>query len=421
MLRRYLRDVAIVSIVLFTAATAFQGHGITGFLTLEQEARVSITGQAAGEISRFAFDDVLTIGESTSIDIELENEGAKQVEPVGYSLQVYDANNTLLYTYPGEQNLTLGPGELHTRTIRHTPHETGSYFIRLNAEFGNDRASTSEYLFVQDEAEPVPPDPGSVTIVRRSVEYIEPPEPPAPVRTWQVTEPDTATVAEGSTTSVPVTITGTGNRPIENVRITVRSPEKLNITYTPQILFAVPPNETKTFLLTVAAPEGSRGTADLSYRVRSERLQGRGAIDVSIEPELTAAQLREQIALVEDLVQRARIELEAARSSGVAVAAANASLATAREDLSTARSALASGDFAATRDALTAARGSVDTTFQRLFEAEERTVEVRAPLVRPVYLVLVFSVIAAAILVGGYYYIQEQRTRRPELLREEGE
>lgn len=416
----FLRDVAVVAAVLFTVSYgALYGLPVTGDLTLTQEATVSIAATTDAEISAFDFDDVITYGNSTDILVELTNTGSVPVSPTGYTVEVYDENNTLLYTYPGEENETLQPGETLGRTIKHTPHEPGTYFIRLSARLGDDRSSTSAYLFVLEQPGPTPPpDPGTITIVRRTINWVEPPEGPAPTREWEVAVPDTATVPEGGRTTFPLTIRSTGTAPVENVRLSLRGPEEINLTATPQIMFAIPPGEAQTFQVTASVPPGMTGTREIGYRIKAARLQDQGGLDLRIVPELTRAQLREEIRNIADLINRTRAEIRAVEDRGIDASGTRAALDTARQELGAARTALDEDAFGRTRTRIEAARDAMDRSANRLNAARAGSIRVQAPLVRPVYLLLIFAVVAATMIVGGYYYIRERETRRPKLLRD---
>jgi len=75
-------------------------------------------------------------------------------------------------------------------------------------------------------------------------------------------------------------------------------------------------------------------------------------------------------------------------------------------------------DLAAARQQIDTAREDLSDLFQTLFKQQSQEITVQAPLVQPVYVLIVASILIAVLMVGGYYYLKEKHEERPKLLRD---
>lgn len=426
--RRQLIGGLAVFVAMFAVAAAFfyvPFHGgMTGLFAFpSQETRLSVLESQNAEVTRFEFDQFITIGESVNVSVEMTNTGSVSA-PSDFDLEVYDVNNTLLYTYPAPDR-TLAPGELRNRVIRHTPHETGTYIIRLDAEIGGEIFRTAKFLSVSEEPEPPEPEPITITRTRVETEFADAPEPPEPSEPptprWNVEAPQQATVGEGRSTVIPIRIANTGEAVLTNIRLAVTNSNNLTVEANPKIIFRLLPEETKSFVLDVAAANRTLTDQTVGYRVSSSTgLGGSGEITVDVVPFLTMRQLSQQIEDLESVIVEAAAELRTARQEGLDVEQAAARLDEARQSLDAARDSIGEQEIQDTRENLDATRQSLDRFYSRLFQARGESLEVRADLIRPAYVVIAVAVLAAALLIGVYYYLREKQTQRPKLLREQG-
>jgi hypothetical protein len=410
-------QVAVVAVIVFAVLyLAVFDLPFTGLLVFERNVSVSITAEENGEISRFEFDQVITAGNSTFIDAELVNRGSVPLNST-YAINIYNVNGSLLYTYPGPTQ-TVAPGAIMGRTVKHTPHETGSYVVRARAEMGDAVLQSAKFLVVQEEQEVQQPD--TITVTRTQVQYVygpAPPEPEEPERGWQVAAPETLAMGQNTTTTLPIRITNTGEATERNIRLTLQHPRNMSVSYEPTILFALPPGETRSFLLTVRS--GTRqGEQELSYRVRSEALQFSGDTAVTVTPTQTTRQLQDEVSKLQSLIDEADAKLAAMERQGMNVSAERQRLTKIRELVEQARANADTGDLAAARQQIDTAREDLSDLFQTLFKQQSQEITVQAPLVQPVYVLIVASILIAVLMVGGYYYLKEKHEERPKLLRD---
>lgn len=389
----------------------------TGLLSFDKNVTVSIQPEQDGEISHFSFDQVITIGNSTFVNLELTNTGSTVISGT-YDLEVYDINNSLLYTYPGPTR-TLQPGSFMKRTVKHTPHEVGTYIIRLRGVMGGDVLQTAKFLVVQEE--PEPPDPEPTVITRTRVRYVygpAPPEPEPPTRGWRVEAPRTIDLAQGGSTTLPIRITNTGEAVLRNVRLSVRSSRNITVAYDPKIMFGILSNETRNFMLTLTGDNTTREDQSISYTVSSDELSREGETEVNIVPAVTIAQLRDELAKLQLLVQDAEDEMRRLEGDGVAVPEARASLEEVRVRITEANTSIEEENLREAKNRIDSARSQMGEVFQKLFKKRSEQLVVTAPLVRPVYLLMLAAILIAVVMVGGYYYIRERHEERPKLLRD---
>lgn len=407
-------------------AGVFLGIGIvgpaspTGFVAAAQDTFVSVSATTEAEVSRFHFDRTLVLGNTSEIEVEIANTGSTAVKPVNFTVRVFDVNNSLLYTYPSKR-VTLQPGTFFKRTVRHTPHRTGTFIIRMEARIGDDTVRTADFLFVQEPFEPPPPEPA--VIVRKRVRILPAPEQEAPTepperRSWRIDAPQEVRLSQGGNASVSLRITNTGNTAINNVRLATRSTDNVTIDFTPKILFTIPPGESSSFLLRIGTTKQAMLTrTDISYVLRSEQLSERGSFTADISPILTLQQLRQRADNIDILITDARTEIETAERRGMNLTGAHASLRQAENAVQEARTAIKEEQVSDAGQALERADNQVQEAYQQLFEARSEQLAVRAPLVNPSYILIVFAIIIVIILVGIYYYMKAEAEKRPKLLR----
>jgi hypothetical protein len=392
----------------------------SGFLTFEKKTYVSIGPDTESKVSRFGFGQFLTIGETAEIDVELMNQGSVPMN-ANYTVEVYNRSNVLLYRYPGP-TVTLQPGEFASRTVRHAPHETGTYIVRLRARMGTTLHQTGKFLVVSDESQN---DTQTITLVRKQINWIDPPPLPGDdeeeetlSRSWRVDSPREVVMQDGGRTLVPIRITNSGEASIRQVRISLSSSENITVDYSPKMMFEIPSNETKSFLVDVSARNGTLEDQELRYKLTTPHFARTETITFSISPTTSLRQLRQEVENLEGLMIQLRAEINATARRGTDVGKARTLALEAQGSIADARETLEAEDIRGTRQDIRTAREDIDAAFQALFEARSQPEPVKAPLVRPVYLLLVFSVLIAVILVSIYYYLREKHERRPKLLRE---
>ncbi len=420
----WLRFVLVVAGVVAVLGLAYVlgSGGLTGLMTTDPRLSVSIDGDSAAEISSFDFDQFIRIGESITISAEIANRGTVPLDGT-FDIEVYDTNNTLQYTYPGP-NGTLQPGTHMGREYRHTPHETGTYTLRMQAEMGGTRLQTTRHLIVLEEPEPdVDMNPDPIIIERTRVRYLPPlqpepePEPEPKTPGWTVDVPRSVELEQGGTTSIPIQIQNTGEATLRNIELVLQSPKNMALEYDPKIQFAIPANQSRTFMLTASTPEDVRGPHRITYSVSSNRLSRSGEIEVNVVPALTAAQLRGEADRLELMLEDLTQELDDAEATGLDVTDAHERLAAAQTTVAEIYDHIDAEEFDAARNQMETARSQIGTAYQMLFKLRSEQLVVRAPLVRPLYLLLIGAVVVAVLMVGTYYYIREKRNRRPKLLR----
>jgi hypothetical protein len=403
----------IVFAVLYLAAFELP---LTGLLTFERNVTVSVQAMQGGDISHFDVDQTIQIGNSTFIDVELANTGSVPADAT-YDLEVYDSNNTLLYTYPGP-NRTLEPGSILARTVRHTPHNTGIYVIRLRAEVGGQQLQSAQFLSVRDRPEPDVPD--TITITRKRVRYVygpEPEPPEIPTRSWQVEAPRTMTMEQNGSVTLPIQIRNTGETSERNVRLSLQSSANVSIEYEPKILFNIPAGTARNFLLTVTS-DGTLENQTITYTVASEDLSHTGETTIDIVPSATAAQLRQELEKLRLLISDAEAELAGLDADGLDVSGPRSDLADVKESVTDIEDYIETEEFDAAQAEIDTARKAISSVFQRLFKLQSEQLVVEAPLVQPVYLLIAASILIAVLMVGGYYYVKEKHEKRPKLLRD---
>lgn len=407
---------AVVVLGLVVLLLAGVEPSLTGFLTFPKNVTVSITPSSDAEITRFAFDRVITIGESVNISIELVNTGSTALDS-SFEAQVYDINNTLLYTYPGP-SATLQPGVIMARDMKHTPHETGTYIIRVRAEMGSSVLQSARFLVVEEEPEQVEPEP--IVITRTRVRYVYPPpapETPPPTRSWLVDAPRTVNLTQGSTATVPIRIENTGEAVLRNIQLALRSSGNLTVDFDPKILFGVGTGEVRNFMLTVSVPEDLRGEQEISYRILSDRLGQDGDITVHVVPAVTIKQLEQEIAVLERLADDLEQEIAEEEAAGLDVTGPRESLEAVREAILDARTAIDERNLETVQARIGTARDRIGEAYQKLFKLRSEALTVTAPLIRPLYLLILGAILVAVLMVGAYYYMKEKHEERPKLLR----
>lgn len=413
---RFLLDVAMVSLLVFTLLAAT--GPITGFLTFERTAHLSVESESGIAISRFGMDKNILIGNSTPISVEATNTGSEQLANVSFRVEVSSLNGSNTWEY-FSRDTDLEPGEFLGDTFRHTPQETGTHSVNVIVDFQGQTLRTSDFLFVSERPEPVT---RTVTIVRREIRFVDGPEveePAPPSRSWSIDAPQEVTLSQGETGTAAIAVENTGEGDIRNVRLVLEEPSNISTRYNPKILFDVRPGETKNFMLSMTPENSSRGRYDIDYRLISESFSRTGSMAVSVRPTTTIERLRQEITSMRLMVADATAQKNVAEDRGYSVEGVEDSLNRSRERIQEAEESLESGDIAAAQEALDAAREDVERSYQRLFTIRGDQVSVRAPLIQPVYVLLVASVLIGLIMVAAYYYMREMEDRRPALLQEE--
>lgn len=409
--------IAVVLALLYGAGAG----SMTGFMTFEREVGVSVVGDSAAEISSFAFDRFIEIGEDITISAELANRGSVPLEGT-FEVEVYDENHSLLYTYPGPTE-TVPPGGHMGRDIQHTPHETGTYTLRMIGDMGGTTLQTQRNLFVLEEPEP-DMDPDPIIIERTVVRYVQPPpepEPEPPERGWDVDVMDELELAQGSSTTIPVRIENTEEAVLRNVQMGLASSSNLSVEYDPSILFGIPPNQTRNFMLTLSVGDDVYEDQQLNWNVFENELSSSGDIQVQVTPDVTAEQLQHQLERLQRMLDDLEQELEAEEAAGFDVSDAWEHHQEAAAITEQIQQYIDDEEFDAAEAVIDDARQEIGQAYQTLFRQQSERLVVRAPLVRPLYLLLLGAVAVAVLLVAAYYYMREKRQRRPKLLREQDE
>ncbi len=417
---RVVVQVAVVAVVVFAVLymVAFD-LPLTGLLSFERNVSVSVEETEAGEVSLFDFDQVVQIGNSTFIDVELTNRGSVPLDAT-YDVEVYNSNDSLLYTYPGPER-TLEPGSILARTVRHTPHDTGSYIIRLRAEIGDRQFQSARFLSVREPPEPDVPD--TITITRTRVRYVygpEPEPPEIPTRSWRVDAPREIEMEQNGSTTLPIQITNTGEAVERNVRLLMESSANVSVEFDPKIMFAIPQETTRTFMVTVTT-DGTRQDQRVEYDVVSDELSHTGETRIGIAPTVTVAQLEQELEKLRMLIGDAEAKMADLEQDGLDVSEPRSDIADVKEAVTEIEELIANEEFAAAQAAIDAARSDIGDVFQTLFRLQSEQLVVAAPLVQPVYLLIAASILIAVLMVGGYYYLREKHEERPKLLRDMGE
>lgn len=396
--------------------TALSRAGITGFMVFERETYVSINEEKDVEISKFDFDPLITIGDDAVVEVEIMNKGSVAIEDCNYTVEIYNINNTLLYSYPSH-SFSLNPGAFDGREFRHSPQDTGNYIVRLVADIGRRTYRTSKFLSVVEEVDTEPED---TVITRKRIEWVEAPEADIedPSMDWSVSGPESIAVSQGQSQIFTIDIENDGEGIIENIRLSLQSPDNLTVSYNPKIMFSAVPNSTSSFLVNVSSPEKELGNYSLQYRVSSRELETRWrSTEIEVVPELTLEMLEDRVSELSLLISKARTEARVADDWDLNVTETVENLDKAEVKLQEAEGAIEDEDIGRARERIALAEEKIDEAYQKLFTTRSDVYRIRAPMLKPVYIVLLVSVAIAALMTGIYYHFRKKHMKRPELLR----
>ncbi len=416
---RVLIQVGIASAAVFTLLSS--AGPLTGHVTHDRSSAVSIENSTTLEVSRLAFDDVITRGETTSISVELTNAGSNTLEAVNFTVEVFPENGTV-WSYPSRE-ASLPPGTFFSQEFNHTPQEAGLHTVRLRIRLDDRTALTVAPLRVRERPEDFPAaQNGTVTLVRKILKFEEAPEEPEPAppsRSWEVDAPSEVTVPEGGSATTAISVTNTGDATLRNVRLLLNLPENVTADYSPKILFQLRPDTTKNFMLSLDATNGSTGTHQVAFTASSDQLSRDGSIDITVQPTATIKQLQQETRSIRLMMADAQAQKRVAAERGFDVEPIDEALNRSERSLSEASEALQRENVRQAEESIGAARSAIEQAYTELFHIRESRVSVRAPVINPVYVLLVVSVLAGIVLVAGYYYLRKRQTERPALLREE--
>lgn len=416
---KFLASVLIIGAALFTAAyISGIGNSLTGFLVLEQQTSVSVDEDTKVDIQRFDFNSFIDIGNYTTIYTEIANSGSVPVEG-NFTISISNINNTLLWEYPNPTR-EIPPGGHYKRSTRHSPQEVGDYIVRLQARFAGEVQEVRRFLAVRDIQEPEPETITRTVTITRTNTIVEPapPRPETPPPSWNVEAPNQITLEEEGSSLVPINVENTGEVTIDNVRMSLAYSSNLTVDHRPPVFFGILSNDTKTFLLDVQVKEGVLENQEIRYSLKSEELREKNAIDIDIQPNMTVRRLENKIESIERLVSQAEAKISSYNRTGEDMSIAKERLNDTRESLNTARNSLEEKDLESAERAIGNAEKSISSVFQNIFKLRSGEVVVRAPLVKPIYILIFASIAASILLVSLYYYFREKHERRPKLLRE---
>ncbi|MDY6777770.1 MAG: CARDB domain-containing protein [Candidatus Nanohaloarchaea archaeon] len=366
-------------------------------------------------IAMFDFDQIEILGNTTNITVKLANTGVVPVRSK-FRVEVYNINSTRVYTYYQPEEV-IQPGENRTEYITHVAHRNGTFFLRLRAVIHGE--VLLDALTLRVFPEPEQPDLPPVTIIRRKVVFQRPDvqEEEFKIRRWRINAPRRVTIEENGTITFPLTIRSTGEGTVENVMLRASATGNLTVEHSPNILFNIPPNETRNFIMKLHADVGQREGL-INYQLNARRLSAQGTIGVEITPDVTVEQLRNRLEDLRFLLERARAEIRAAEQAGLNVSQARDRLQDARAELRDAEAALNRSSIPATKVAINDAQQAVSASFSALYEARSRRVQQDLTPVDPMYLLGVVALVGGSLLVGWYYRLKHRFNRRPKLLRE---